>query len=554
MFKFEYKSRKVKACNLLLLFLITIGSFAQTTWDGTSWSSGTPDNTIDAIITGSYDTSLHGEFTAKNLSVAVTGSIIVQPSTSITVHTNLDNLGSFTIEDKGTLLMIDDSGTVFGNYAVNRDTPDYLTIGWTSFFSSPVIEDDSNITSIFNSSDVIFYWDTSISPTNWIFIPHEESPGVSNKLGLGKGYAVRSDVETGVITRTFTGELNTGDISVPVYYSDSSTSPGQFGYNIVGNPYPSAIDWFAFKDDNSSILSGTMYLWRQQATGGVNHASSYIALNALGVVPYNSANEFIGSAQGFVVKTNSDSNVVFKNSHRVTNNEQFFRSGNRRNTDNNSWLKIEGAGNKSTILVGFHVNATTGFDNDYDGIFIGGTDPLQLYSLNGTDKLLINGLPELVAPNDVSVALGIKSATTGSFTISLEEEFISPDFLIKLEDTQEMIITDLRSIDYTFTVNNTAANESRFVLYYEYDTSLSNDDVQIDENKVKAFFKHDELNIMVNVNMSPSSMSIYDLMGNEILKGAFNSRTLTYGLSSGIYLIELNFKEYGRVYKTVIKQ
>ncbi|RZV66314.1 MAG: T9SS type A sorting domain-containing protein [Flavobacteriaceae bacterium] len=544
----------MKACNLLLLFLITIGSFAQTTWDGTSWSSGTPDNTIDAIITGSYDTSLHGEFTAKNLSVAVTGSIIVQPSTSITVHTNLDNLGSFTIEDKGTLLMIDDSGTVFGNYAVNRDTPDYLTIGWTSFFSSPVIEDDSNITSIFNSSDVIFYWDTSISPTNWIFIPHEESPGVSNKLGLGKGYAVRSDVETGVITRTFTGELNTGDISVPVYYSDSSTSPGQFGYNIVGNPYPSAIDWFAFKDDNSSILSGTMYLWRQQATGGVNHASSYIALNALGVVPYNSANEFIGSAQGFVVKTNSDSNVVFKNSHRVTNNEQFFRSGNRRNTDNNSWLKIEGAGNKSTILVGFHVNATTGFDNDYDGIFIGGTDPLQLYSLNGTDKLLINGLPELVAPNDVSVALGIKSATTGSFTISLEEEFISPDFLIKLEDTQEMIITDLRSIDYTFTVNNTAANESRFVLYYEYDTSLSNDDVQIDENKVKAFFKHDELNIMVNVNMSPSSMSIYDLMGNEILKGAFNSRTLTYGLSSGIYLIELNFKEYGRVYKTVIKQ
>ncbi|MBT8304872.1 MAG: T9SS type A sorting domain-containing protein [Bacteroidia bacterium] len=544
----------MKACNLLLLFLITIGSFAQTTWDGTSWSSGTPDNTIDAIITGSYDTSLHGEFTAKNLSVAVTGSIIVQPSTSITVHTNLDNLGSFTIEDKGTLLMIDDSGTVFGNYAVNRDTPDYLTIGWTSFFSSPVIEDDSNITSIFNSSDVIFYWDTSISPTNWIFIPHEESPGVSNKLGLGKGYAVRSDVETGVITRTFTGELNTGDISLPVYYSDSSTSPGQFGYNIVGNPYPSAIDWFAFKDDNSSILSGTMYLWRQQATGGVNHASSYIALNALGVVPYNSANEFIGSAQGFVVKTNSDSNVVFKNSHRVTNNEQFFRSGNRRNTDNNSWLKIEGAGNKSTILVGFHVNATTGFDNDYDGIFIGGTDPLQLYSLNGTDKLLINGLPELVAPNDVSVALGIKSATTGSFTISLEEEFISPDFLIKLEDTQEMIITDLRSIDYTFTVNNTAANESRFVLYYEYDTSLSNDDVQIDENKVKAFFKHDELNIMVNVNMSPSSMSIYDLMGNEILKGAFNSRTLTYGLSSGIYLIELNFKEYGRVYKTVIKQ
>jgi len=532
---------------------MSIGSFAQTTWDGSSWSSGEPTNTVDAIIAGSYDTKLHGEFTAKNLSITATGSIVVQSSTSITVQTNMDNLGSFTIEDRGSLIMIDDVGTVFGNYIVNRNTPDYLTIGWTSFFSSPVIEDDSNITSIFNSSDVIFYWDTSVSPTYWVFIPHEESPGVSNKLGLGKGYAVRSDVETGFITRTFTGELNTGDISVTVYYSDSSTSPGQFGYNVIGNPYPSAIDWFAFKDDNASILSGTMYLWRQQATGGVNHASSYIALNSLGVVPYDSANEFIGSAQGFVVKTNADSNVVFKNAHRVSNNEQFFRSSNRRSTANNSWLKIEGAGNKSTILVGFNSAATTGFDNDYDGIFIGGTDPLQLYSLNGPDKLLINGLPELVSPNDVSLPLGIKSSTTGSFTISIEEEFIDPDFLIKLEDTQAMTITDLRISDYTFNVNSTSADESRFILHYEYDTSLSIDDAVIDENDIRTYFINDELNLVVKGNRLPDSMSIYDLNGKMVLMSIFKPRIMTNNLSSGIYLIELNYNEYGKVYKSVIK-
>jgi len=546
----------MKVFNLLFLFLVSIGSFAQTTWDGFSWSSGIPDSTIDATIAGSYDTSLDGEISAKNLSITVAGSLVVQPNTTITVQSNLDNLGSFTIEDKGSLIMIDDTGTVLGNYDVKKNTPDYLSLGWTSFFSSPVTEDDSNITSIFNTDDVIFYWDTSISPTNWVFIPHEESPGMSNKLGLGKGYAVRADMTTGVITRTFTGELNTGDILVPVYYSDSSTSPGQFGYNIIGNPYPSAIDWFAFKADNASILSGTMYLWRQQSTGGVNHASSYIALNSLGTVPYNSANEFIGSAQGFVAKTNADSNVIFKNSHRVSNNQQFFRNSetSRRRAVGNSWLKLEGASNKSTILIGFNSNATTAFDNDYDGTFIGGTDPLQLYSLIGTDKLLINGQPELVAPNDTSIPLGIKAATTGSYTISIEEEFIGPEYLIILEDTQTMTITDLKVSDYTFAVSTTDEDNSRFIIHYEYDTTLGITEL-IDENNFKIFFDKEQLHIIFEGNqLLPESFDIYDMSGKLLYSDTYRSLINIQNFSSGMYLIRLNYNGLGTISKSIVKK
>lgn len=420
-----------------------------------------------------------------------------------------------------------------------------------------MIESDSNITSIFNTDDTIFYWDASVSPTYWVFIPHEESPGVSNNLGLGRGYAVRADMTTGNITRIFSGEMNTGDVSVPVYYSDSSTSPGQFGYNIVGNPYPSAIDWFAFKADNASILSGTMYVWRQQAIGGINHASSYIALNSLGTVPYEAANEFIGSAQGFVVKTNATSNVVFKNSHRVSNNQQFFRNSNdsNRRALGNSWLKLEGATNKSTILIGFNSNATTAFDNDYDGIFIGGTDPLQLFSLNGTDKLLINGQPELTAPNDTSIPLGIKAAVTGNYTISIEEEFIGPEYLIKLEDTQATTITDLRISDYTFAVNSTDEDTSRFIIHYEYDTTLGIMNV-LDEKDFKIFFDNDEqLNIIVEGGKQlPESFDIYDISGKLLFTDMYSPLTNTQNIASGIYLIRLNYKNLGTVSKSVVKK
>lgn len=548
----------MKALYLLLLLLFSSISIAQTTtWDGSSWSNGVPNNSTDAIITGNYDTSINGDFTAKNLSVSISGAMTITSANSITVQTNIDNLGNFTIEDKGSLVMIDDIGTVFGNYIVKKNTPDYTQVGSTSFFSSPMIESDSNITSIFNTDDTIFYWDASVSPTYWVFIPHEESPGVSNKLGLGKGYAVRADMTTGSIERTFTGELNTGDIAIPVYYSDSSTSPGQFGYNIVGNPYPSAIDWFAFKADNASILSGTMYVWRQQALGGINHASSYIALNSLGTVPYEAANEFIGSAQGFVVKTNATSNVVFKNSHRVSNNQQFFRNSNdsNRRALGNSWLKLEGTTNKSTILIGFNSNATTAFDNDYDGIFIGGTDPLQLFSLNGTEKLLINGQPELTAPNDTSIPLGIKAAVTGNYTISIEEEFIGPEYLIKLEDTQATTITDLRISDYTFAVNSTDEDTSRFIIHYEYDTTLGITNV-LDEKDFKIFFDNDEqLNIIVEGGKQlPESFDIYDMSGKLLFTDMYSSLTNTQNIASGIYLIRLNYKNLGTVSKSVVKK
>ena len=538
-----------------MLLLLSIFVKAQTTWDGTTWSNGIPDNSIDALITGSYDTSINGDFICKNLNVSSTGSVVIATSTSIIVQTNLDNLGSFTIEDKGSLLMLDDSGTVFGNYLVKRNTPNNLDIYMYSFFSSPMVEEDSNINTIFDPTDIIYYWDTTNNPTYYVFIPHEDGMGNSNKLGLGKGYSVAPTSMTGVVTRTFTGKINTGDITVPVYYTDSSSSPGQFGYNIIGNPYPSAIDWFAFKADNASTITGTMYLFRDQ-TGSVQYGSDYIAVNKLGTVPYDEGNEFVGSAQGFVVRTNANGNVLFKNSHRVANNEQFFRNStqSRLSTAGNSWLKISGTANKSSILIGFNSNGTTEFDDDYDGAFIGAADPLQFYSLMGTEKLLINAQPELTSPNNVSIPLGIKPESTGFYTISIEEEFINPDYLIILEDTQTSTITDLGLGDYSFNVSSTIEDNSRFIIHYEYDTTLGNSNL-INEDDFKIYFNENNLNLKITDGQSlPETVSVYSLNGRLVFKSSYAEIISTNNLPSGVYVINLNFNDKKVVPKVVVKK
>ncbi len=89
--KFGFKSHIMKALYLLLLLLFAHFSIAQTTtWDGAIWSNGVPDLGTDAIITGMYDTSINEGFTAKNLSITATGSMIITANKTVTVKTNLD--------------------------------------------------------------------------------------------------------------------------------------------------------------------------------------------------------------------------------------------------------------------------------------------------------------------------------------------------------------------------------------------------------------------------------------------------------------------------------
>jgi len=303
-----------------------------------------------------------------------------------------------------------------------------------------------------------------------------------------------------------------------------------------------------------------MYYWRQLEGTATNFASDYVALNYLGVVPYNAATEFIGTAQGFVAKTNATATVTFKNSHRVANsNGQFFShtatsNPSRMQTVNNSWFNLEGTNETSTILIGFNSNATINFDDDYDGIFIGGTDPLQLYSLVGTEKLLINGQPELLPPNNVDVPLGITTTVAGTYTISIEEEFISTDYFIKLEDTETNTVTDLRLSDYTFSVTTPEEDNTRFIMHYEYDTTLSISDAELETPILKAYFDNDDLHVSTNSNSQPDTIEIYDTNGKILFNGLFKPVTELSNFKSGVYIVKFNYTNFNSISRSIIKQ
>src|SRR5690606_22336331 len=84
----------------------------------------------------------------------------------------------------------------------------------------------------------------------------------SSAIVPGKGYAIMAPT-TGTFptqtTVTFNGPANNGVYTVPLMLSPSADATDD--YNLLANPYPSALDANAFISANLPNISGTLYLW-----------------------------------------------------------------------------------------------------------------------------------------------------------------------------------------------------------------------------------------------------------------------------------------------------
>jgi hypothetical protein len=150
----------------------------------------------------------------------------------------------------------------------------------------------------------------------------------------GKGYLVAFQAINP--TKTFTGTLNSGNITLPVTVSGSTT----FGHaNLAGNPYSSSIDWknnsgftrSMLKDDDIGEGVGySLYTWNQSA----NNYGAYIS-NSASDLGTNSVNRYVAPMQGFFVVAASDGDFVINNNARVHSTQTWLKSGN----DNSFRLK-----------------------------------------------------------------------------------------------------------------------------------------------------------------------------------------------------------------------
>ena len=520
----------------------------STNWNAASnWIGGSVPNVskLEPVLipTSTNYPVITGHVIAGDLEVQTGAEIIINDGGTLDVNYDLLNNGTITVKNNGSIINRESkpvSGS--GTFIVKRDTPDYLPYFY-SIWSTPVTEADSQMNTIFTNWVDIYDYDTSQNPATYVKL------GGGANMEVGKGYFIRSINDSGVITRTFDGTINNGDIDEPIYHNSPTDNN-----NLIGNPYPSAIDWLAFHADNSDILNGTMYYWSQSYAGPNNLASDYVSFNYMGSnVPGTTGD--IATGQGIFVESLQAGTVTFKNTHRVVgNNNQFFRSS--ENPDNGkSWLRLSGTMGYSPILIGFVPGATDGYENAYDGNFINEGAALEFYSFIDSNKYSIQGRSELQAHQNIQVPIGFEVTSAGDYTISIELDYIdSSSFEILLEDTLLNSITDLRTSDYTFNVASPTEDNSRFILHYNYNETLNSEEFVGEPNSIKSFFFNDELITNRSEGLSLLSLQLYDIAGKEILTVNYEDRIYINNLSSGIYIVKYLSENKKIVSRKIIKR
>jgi hypothetical protein len=282
----------------------------------------------------------------------------------------------------------------------------------------------------------------------------------SGAMNAGQGYASSAGG-----TVNFVGNVNNGAIANPVISAALPNSK----FNLVGNPYPSAISANAFLATNgpsgSNTITGSIYFWDDDNSGGSDYAiSDYAVWNGAGSVGGggNTPNGNIGSGQGFFVEANASSNVNFTNAMRTNSNSQFFENESIRRVK----LNLTNAHNESNeTLIAFLNDATEGYDSNYDATKLMGNPNISFYSKLNDDALAIQGLP--LSENNRVVELGVIANRNETHTIALSSlELIPSTTMIYLEDRETGSFINLRSqASYAFEIG-TMELANRFAIHF----------------------------------------------------------------------------------------
>ena len=119
------------------------------------------------------------------------------------------------------------------------------------------------------------------------------------------------------------GTLNNGEITIPVTYTAANEWTGLAGYNLLGNPYQSYLDFDAFVAGNSTLLANSNFA-NTYAVYDPNEGN-YIQYMSGSSKGSRAAGQYINMHQGFFIQVNTGGTATFTNAMRSNEGTPNFR-------------------------------------------------------------------------------------------------------------------------------------------------------------------------------------------------------------------------------------
>ena len=557
------------------------------TWNGTAWDNITGPTIDDvAVINGDYDTGANGDITACNCQINGANTLTVASGGFLNVLTDIFVNGSLIVQNEGSVVQQLEGAVTVDNGIINviKTTPsleprDFILL------SSPLSGETR--TGVYGAADRVF----GIIPENFTPNTDPDLDGVIanfiddngdyldnaiTTLNVGEGYLVfpQAVTDTDPITfeHTYTnGTLNSGTIAVPTTYNGTTLD----NFNLLGNPYPSAINTDMLIDNNEAI--NEVYFWEHITTPNedlpgfddVSFSMDDVSVRnqTMGVAavndpdPLNTPGEFMTSGQGFGILANQDAvgiDVTFTNSIRVTGDNGTPRSN---ESDNLLWLRLnsETYTIQSRVGIGFVEEATAGYDPGYDSKQLGTT--ISLFStLESGEHLTIQGRESFDPEMEIQLGFSTRISEIENYTISIDRwEGLDLDNTdIFLIDKQLNTITNLKEVSYNF-ASSEIIQANRFTLVFE-ERALSVEDSTQFEDSITLFPNPSGGTVTLSYigNGLLNKATVVDINGRiirELNLSDFNQsrRFDISALSAGVYLIRIEADNASTV-KRLIKR
>ncbi|MBU2950453.1 hypothetical protein KO493_07075 [Tamlana agarivorans] len=555
--------------------------------------------------------------------------LIVDPDTDFIIHTRrkLENTWYLDIGDNGLidlhadgqLIQTEESTLGTGNGVIERDQEGTLNKYSYNYWSSPVNTDRTNATytvggvllegnadhTTVNSIDFVGGYDgnDTTSPKQiaeyWINIfpngiadnywdwKRVYSTGIIN---VGEGYTMKG-TGTGPITDEqvylFEGSPNNGDYTLKI------NSGREY---LIGNPYPSAIDSYAFLDDNKTSIAGSLYYWEHY--GGTTHfladyEGSYATYNYSGTspsvtqvipsyppinsspTPRKTPGRYIPVAQGFFVEADQGGDIKFHNSQRVfeierNNSESVFiketntktsKTTNVKTGDTRPKIRLKYSsplGYQRQLLTTVDTSATQNVDWGYDAKLIEDLPEDMSWEIEN-EKYVIQGIDTIEASTILPLIVKTREKASDNggivtFSIdSLQNDAQNYNVYLKDFDTYH----DLKQAPYDATVGK-GETIGRFALAFS-DQTLN---IEEESNKlgVKLFYNKQNTSLIINnpKNTTLKSLTAVNTLGQMVyskqLNTSENRLEIPTHLATGLYVFSVQTENIELSKKVIVAE
>jgi len=377
---------------------------------------------------------------------------------------------------------------------------------------------------------------------------------LGDALTIGQGYTVNLAANQ---TLSVTGPQNNGDVLLNLNRNSGGTA-SDAGWQLVGNPYPSPLDYSLVAPADRPNLDAAIYVFESTS----QYAGSYRAnVNGVGGNA-NSPNAVLALGQGFFVRVSNgqpSGTLTLRNSQRPTayTNPVFHRTAETRPLVQ---LDLHSATGTDPVYVYFENGATAGVDREFDAVKLPNSNGLNVSAETGVQRLAINALPTLgTATVTVPLTVGVPAA--GSFSFNASQLLNLGTTPVYLRDLQTGAVVDLaRQPSYSFVVSNASALVSgRFELVFAPQAPLATApaalaaQVGVYPNPAsKAVF----VELPFALNRKAVTAALVDALGRVVLTQALPAGLPSYtlpltNLATGVYSLRFQ-TEAGVVVKKLV--